>query len=1057
MKKRFFTFFLSLFLIFGLTTIYTACKPETDDPVQLVPENTGNTEDTEKADDTVSFFWGTWVRMDNGEKYEVLDTKVIQGQYSYDITASNSNTLTVKTLGTFTKDSNNVMVCNNIPYFRKGGSNLEYTLKIVGFNTASRAAGSARSGIRGKGKSTKYKHFESTGQSDSEGTIKLKAPTVNDTQTVEITNGDETVVIPELKITNTGDYMGTVALVGKDDYNLKITGTISESQKHNGYIYGNNFETYKMVLTITNVSKNKCASSICSVESSDPNLEFHSRTAFTISTLAGGGTRTENLSISYGEITKPYVDTGITITIKNPSTDQEWNDYIPLRFFKGTIPITIAAKNPENNSNAALNGFVIYPDGNNQFFTIRNNSSKSLFVPTFGSDKSYMLVFSGATATYQLDNSTEMFYTVEPATTTPTSVITGGNIDDLYTYMTFGGNNHSETSAYEVTNGFEAYLSEGEIDYYRIKADSSATYSPSGTAFYFVDYESEKGDVPERLIVKKGSTLNSEQLPEIQCEGFDFLGWYYGDTKVISGKFEVNENLTLTAKWKESTYTIDFNTKGGSYITSQSKKYGEKVTRPENPTKEAIASESYAFAGWYTSTNNGSTLSESQFDFDTPIKSDITLYAKWTVTPIKHTVSFNSMGGDHVESQIITGGQKASKPDIQKKRIIDSDLLLFFGWYTSTDDGTTLAETAFDFNTPIESDITLYAKWNYPLTLEFIDSGAIKITNPWTSLKYSKNNGEFIEFTEPIIVETGDKISFYAENSPQKSYNSPMMSIQCTADCYLYGNIMSLLMEQGKLTDYAFTRLFNGNTHIKSHNEKKLMLPATSLTYQCYMQMFEGCTSLTEAPELPATSLANECYERMFYGCTSLKEASELPATKLAKQCYAYMFCGCTSLKEAPELPAITLTNSYSCYDHMFFGCTSLAKAPELPATKLEQYCYDSMFSGCTSLTKAPSLPAKTLACRCYASMFRGCTKLTESPSLPALVLAEECYYYMFYDCSNLRKVECLAQDISAKDCTRVWLDGVSSTGVFIKAKNMTDWTNAFFGIPSGWTVQDAE
>ena len=34
--------------------------------------------------------------------------------------------------------------------------------------------------------------------------------------------------------------------------------------------------------------------------------------------------------------------------------------------------------------------------------------------------------------------------------------------------------------------------------------------------------------------------------------------------------------------------------------------------------------------------------------------------------------------------------------------------------------------------------------------------------------------------------------------------------------------------------------------------------------------MFQGCTSLTTAPELPATTLATYCYYSMFQGCTSL-------------------------------------------------------------------------------------------------------------------------------------------------------------------------------------------
>ena len=61
--------------------------------------------------------------------------------------------------------------------------------------------------------------------------------------------------------------------------------------------------------------------------------------------------------------------------------------------------------------------------------------------------------------------------------------------------------------------------------------------------------------------------------------------------------------------------------------------------------------------------------------------------------------------------------------------------------------------------------------------------------------------------------------------------------------------------------------------------------------------MFNGCTSLTQAPKLlPAAGLANFCYNYMFSGCTSLTQAPELPATSLAESCYNYMFNGCTSL-----------------------------------------------------------------------------------------------------------------------------------------------------------------
>jgi len=52
--------------------------------------------------------------------------------------------------------------------------------------------------------------------------------------------------------------------------------------------------------------------------------------------------------------------------------------------------------------------------------------------------------------------------------------------------------------------------------------------------------------------------------------------------------------------------------------------------------------------------------------------------------------------------------------------------------------------------------------------------------------------------------------------------------------------------------------------------------------------MFYKCTSLIEGPKiLPAETLTNNCYTSMFYECTSLTTAPELPATTLAASCYS--------------------------------------------------------------------------------------------------------------------------------------------------------------------------
>ncbi len=233
------------------------------------------------------------------------------------------------------------------------------------------------------------------------------------------------------------------------------------------------------------------------------------------------------------------------------------------------------------------------------------------------------------------------------------------------------------------------------------------------------------------------------------------------------------------------------------------------------------------------------------------------------------------------------------------------------------------------------------------------------------------------------------------------------------------------------------------------------VLPALTLAEYCYTFMFAGCKSLTVAPELPATTLADYCCQGMFDACIGLTTAPELPAETLATACYSNMFSGCTNLTAAPALPAETL--DWGCYSNMFAECTSLSAAPELPAETLANHCYEYMFFGCTSLTNAPTLPAETLDWWCYRGMFSGCTRLTKAPELPAQTLAVYCYANMFFGCTSLNSATMMATDISANGCLTDWMKGVSATGTFTKAAEMTSLPEGNSGIPSGWTVVNKE
>ena len=183
-----------------------------------------------------------------------------------------------------------------------------------------------------------------------------------------------------------------------------------------------------------------------------------------------------------------------------------------------------------------------------------------------------------------------------------------------------------------------------------------------------------------------------------------------------------------------------------------------------------------------------------------------------------------------------------------------------------------------------------------PLTLEARTNGVhVSVSVPRygtipSSMKYQIKTGEKAQVAEGTEYELnrGDIIKFYGTAD---SYNG--VTISCDDDCYVYGNVMSLVDEENfenatVLTgDHAFFNLFSGNSNLYSHPDYELVLPATILTDCCYEGMFYGCENLTIAPELPATTLAEGCYKSMFSYCTSLTSAPGLFAETLEDYCYS--------------------------------------------------------------------------------------------------------------------------------------------------------------------------
>lgn len=132
-----------------------------------------------------------------------------------------------------------------------------------------------------------------------------------------------------------------------------------------------------------------------------------------------------------------------------------------------------------------------------------------------------------------------------------------------------------------------------------------------------------------------------------------------------------------------SSYTVSFDTDGGTSIQSQSIPQGGFVERPENPIKDG-----FDFVGWF--------VGEEKFDFNLPITTNLTLTAKWLEIPKEFTVRFETIDGQLISENKVLKGEFINPPKFEMPSGVE-----FLGWY--------LSGKLFDFNTPITQSLTIKA------------------------------------------------------------------------------------------------------------------------------------------------------------------------------------------------------------------------------------------------------------------------------------------------------------------------------------------------------------
>ncbi|MBR1955421.1 MAG: InlB B-repeat-containing protein [Clostridia bacterium] len=245
-----------------------------------------------------------------------------------------------------------------------------------------------------------------------------------------------------------------------------------------------------------------------------------------------------------------------------------------------------------------------------------------------------------------------------------------------------------------------------------------AVWTPNTYTINFVNTYGGGTMASKSMTYNVSANLNANTFVR---EGYNFAGWATsaasGAPKVYDDKASVKNltseadgTYTLYALWVEASYTVSFNSNGGTG-TMDSVTHTEDLiyVLPDN----TFTRTGYLFAGWSKSASATTATwvdGDDAQDLSTQ-GNNVTLYAVWT--PVTYTVKFvNTYGG--------TGSTASQTMTYNKSANLSANGFVrpgyrFVGWATSGDSGApvnyTDKQSVKNLASAQGAEVTLYARW----------------------------------------------------------------------------------------------------------------------------------------------------------------------------------------------------------------------------------------------------------------------------------------------------------------------------------------------------------
>lgn len=258
------------------------------------------------------------------------------------------------------------------------------------------------------------------------------------------------------------------------------------------------------------------------------------------------------------------------------------------------------------------------------------------------------------------------------------------------------------------------------------------------------------GEIYKEYIINSGTKLTTWPKSPIK-EGYTFVGWKDENGDLL-GIFDHERllagDVVYEAKWKLNEYTVFF------YVNDITKMEYKKVKHNECVAMPTTIPEikGYDFIEWQY---NGVA-----YDFDTPVTDNMVIIATFTLCKYLN-VSFDTNDGNKIADQIVERGTTMDVPEspVREKHI-------FYGWYKDS----ALTEE-FDFDTKIEQDMTLYAKWIF-----------VSDTASEASVKSAMNSYKL--YKDGSFEEYANSLNDFVKNAKASRYSNYTIELSNIYDCF---------------------------------------------------------------------------------------------------------------------------------------------------------------------------------------------------------------------------------------------------------------------------------